>query len=222
MNTCRVYGRRGRSAKPGTPPAGSSASTSSCSPPFGLGMPREQMVAPGQGARRGLVPGEHDRHHLVAHLRVAHAGAARLFVRGQEQHGEQVAVVFLLPPAGVDDARDHAVEFLFRAAVAAHGGREPEQVPGRTQFFDHAHHGAQGIADAARAAAQVGAEKRAADQHQSQLAEFRRQIHRRAVRPGGHAFAGGVGRDAPVARQPLAMKRGGRPAGAAACGTAAR
>ena len=61
----------------------------------------QQQPGPGQGVGRRLVAGQKQRHHLVAHLRVAHRPAVVLVARPQ-QHGEQVASVFTRCPVRGD------------------------------------------------------------------------------------------------------------------------
>ena len=97
-----------------------------------LGEPRldggvrvEQIQGPGQGVGGGLVPGEQQGHHLVAHLRLVHPFAGLLVARG-EQAIEEVAFARAGAPPSVDHRVHDAVQTLLRAfPLEVVGGRDP-------------------------------------------------------------------------------------------------
>ena len=62
-------------------------------PRFDVGRLTEEIPRPRERVRRRLVPGEEDRHRLVADLPVGHPAAFVLVVLRQQQHRQQVAAI---------------------------------------------------------------------------------------------------------------------------------
>ena len=71
---------------------------------FDLRVLGDQIPTPRERQRRCLVPGEVERHHLVAKLPIGHARA--VVVLGVHQPGEQIVARFLAGPAVGDEAVD--------------------------------------------------------------------------------------------------------------------
>jgi len=65
----------------------------------------------------GLVTGEQERHHLVAHLVIGERRAV-VFVAGEQEHRQDVAAIGAEPPALGDQAIHDVVEQLHRALHA--------------------------------------------------------------------------------------------------------
>ena len=87
-----------------------------------LRVTREQIDGPAQRHRSGLVPCQHQRHHLVAQLLIGHAIRAGVIRRGH-QHAQQIPRGRVAVAALLDDGVDQPIEGRPRSQEAAVGRR---------------------------------------------------------------------------------------------------
>ena len=83
----------------------------------------EQIPDPRERVGGRFVPGEKERHQLVAQLFVAHLAAVAFGVLRTDEHREQVAVIAPLASALRDDAIDDGIEARACALEAARRGK---------------------------------------------------------------------------------------------------
>ena len=120
VTTCSTNGqvRQVLDASASRPPRTRSTSSCSCASTSGAPLSRYQVHDERIGG--GLVPGQKDRHRLVAHLTVGHPAAVAFLVLRHQQHGQQIAAIAgRLAPLG-DQAVDDRVEL--GSSPSASGG----------------------------------------------------------------------------------------------------